>query len=437
MSNLFYGGKDGRSFVIGATFESVGAMLTELAKTTDYIDVNYGDYILITPKNLDHPDNGMLFKRGTDFQSKLDMAYYTEIEIPDETGAIKTFCWKIGDGDEKDSFSPIGDGTRPDANISSYGAVYVGQIAGPGGNAPNVQILSSASQFLKDSNDQLTHLDLDEDGEISTGDIAIKEESGIVLSAAESKKFSIGNKGLVPGKTNSVISYEYCTLRTVDGKCSDVYIGFQVPYPEFEIRSVKTIEPVEDTFFALNKMSTEEDGEGFLIWDKEMGDEFLNPFYYTADVGIQRGRHGDSVSSVQINKEGYLETIYTNKDGLLNPKESNESIPVTTTEWLEDNKTPKTQKVTLKNIPPLNYVTGVSIVEDKDTKEKMVQIHYAYSFINEEGKSTDTVCMSIGGDLQVVDLSKHTYFGPNTEIDEKIASDLPPTGLWFVTKGEE
>lgn len=426
MSNLFYGGKDGRSFVIGATFESVGAMLTELAKTTNYIDVNYGDYILITPRNLDHPDNGMLFKRGTDFQSKLDMAYYT---IDDK----ENYCWQIKD----DETQTIGDGIRPTGDISSYGAVYVGQIAGPGGNAPNVQILSSAAQFLKNQDHKLAGLDFSGNGELKSaeGDMVFEEEPNIVVSAAESKEFSIGNNGLVPGKINSTIKYEYCTLRTIDGKCSDVYIGFQVPYPEFEIRSVKTIEPIEDPYFTLKKMSTEESEGKFLTWDEVANeDSLLNPFYYTADVGIQRGRHGDSISSVQINGEGYLETIYTNKDGLLNPKESSNSIPVDNIELLEDNKTPKTQKVTLKNIPPLNYVTGVSIVEDEITKEKMVQIHYAYSFINEEGESTDTVYMSIGGDLQVVDLSKHTYFGPNKEIDKESALKLPDTGLWFVTK---
>ena len=76
MSNLFYGGKNGRGFFIGKTFKSVGDMLVALEGQSSYTEVNYGDYMLISTKNLNHPDNGMLFKRGTDFNSVLTQGYY-------------------------------------------------------------------------------------------------------------------------------------------------------------------------------------------------------------------------------------------------------------------------------------------------------------------------------------------------------------------------
>ena len=163
MSNLFYGGKDGRGFFIGKIYSSVNAMLKDLGNTSAFTDVNYGDYILISTENLNHPDNGMLFKRTTDFNSILEEAYF----ITEEDDASKS-GWYVENSEGSTIYSVTESSARPkngekkgdskneedetieeywDIAIKSYGAVYVGQIVGPSGNAPDVEILPSIDCF--------------------------------------------------------------------------------------------------------------------------------------------------------------------------------------------------------------------------------------------------------------------------------------------------
>ena len=68
MSN-FYGGKEGRSFVITKEFQSIAEMTEAFKQGPLYTEVNFDEYVLINTVNKNSPENGQLFRRGYDYNS--------------------------------------------------------------------------------------------------------------------------------------------------------------------------------------------------------------------------------------------------------------------------------------------------------------------------------------------------------------------------------
>ena len=64
MSN-FYGGRDGKAFVITASYESIKEMTKDFfgssARTKK--GVGFNDYVLIQTQNRNNPENGRIYKR--------------------------------------------------------------------------------------------------------------------------------------------------------------------------------------------------------------------------------------------------------------------------------------------------------------------------------------------------------------------------------------
>lgn len=104
--NSFYGGKEGRSYAIVKSFDSVANMVSSFQKGAGYTEVNYGEYVIIdtvgqnpSPStNLDDPDNGKIYRRGIDYTNQ-------------ETG----------------------------------GAIYIGQIRGPRGKMSPITLMDMES----------------------------------------------------------------------------------------------------------------------------------------------------------------------------------------------------------------------------------------------------------------------------------------------------
>lgn len=119
MSN-FYGGRDGKAFVITAFYESIKEMTKDFfgssARTKK--GVGFNDYVLIQTQNRNNPENGRIYKRGLDYNgvsnNKID--YYNPNNL--STG------YKLNDTTE------------------AYGAEYIGQIVGPAGRPPALRITS-------------------------------------------------------------------------------------------------------------------------------------------------------------------------------------------------------------------------------------------------------------------------------------------------------
>ena len=116
MNNSFYGGREGRSFVIVKEFKSIQEMAEKFAKGPSYSEVNFDEYVLINTINKQSPDNGKIFRRGYDFNSDRTYKAHTVTRVENSEELVITY-----------------------EDIKICGGVYVGTIVGPAGRAPVFQ----------------------------------------------------------------------------------------------------------------------------------------------------------------------------------------------------------------------------------------------------------------------------------------------------------
>lgn len=120
--NSFYGGKQGLTYNIVQRFPSVKDMVEAFKNGGAYSKVNYGQYVLIdtisTRQNYVDKENGLLFRRGFDYQK----GYVDPTTVENWEGWTAT-TWEqwLNDG--------VGGG-----------AIYVGQISGPMGKSPTIKL---------------------------------------------------------------------------------------------------------------------------------------------------------------------------------------------------------------------------------------------------------------------------------------------------------
>ena len=183
--NSFYGGRRGASFVIATTFKSINQMVTAFKQGGAYKTVNYDEYVLITPDNLNDKDNGKLFRRGMDYNN--DMG----------------------------------------------GAIFEGQIVGPSGPAPHTLMTTIAEV------DRITT----EDGLVDDKGNTYRRTEG---KYAPTVNLLPGAKGTVANRTfdddTDSIQWAAVSVRDANSHESTVHIGFKFPYPviDFATQSVST-----------------------------------------------------------------------------------------------------------------------------------------------------------------------------------------------------
>lgn len=97
----FYGGKTGASFIIVKSFPSVADMVANFIKGPGYTAVHYDEHVLINTSNKLDLENGNVYRRGHDYTNSMG------------------------------------------------GAVYIGNIAGPQGNAPILDVTSVDTVKMK------------------------------------------------------------------------------------------------------------------------------------------------------------------------------------------------------------------------------------------------------------------------------------------------
>ena len=162
--NSFYGGKRGASFVIVKSFKTIEEMINNFSKGGAYTTVKYDEYVIIDTVNKNDPDNGKVYRRGYDYNNDIG------------------------------------------------GAIYIGQIVGPGGLAPQAELTTIA--------------------EVEN----IAEEEGYSYRRGSGEYAAPTN--LVPGKYldgstvkyNDTIEWAYCSVRDDNEKDTVAYVGFKFPY---------------------------------------------------------------------------------------------------------------------------------------------------------------------------------------------------------------
>lgn len=139
MSNSFYGGRRGASFVIVKNYLDIPSMTKDFAQGNSFKDVAFDEYVLINNPNKNHPDNGKIFRRGYDYSSNRKIEAYrlkykdennNEVAYPEVTEEhYKNLL-------ERDFFSEHSE------EIEAHGAEYIGSIVGPAGKAPLLTMTS-------------------------------------------------------------------------------------------------------------------------------------------------------------------------------------------------------------------------------------------------------------------------------------------------------
>ena len=218
----FYGGRPGNSFVIITTFKSVKDMVTAFKKGPDYKTVHYDEYVMINTDNKNNLENGRLYRRGYQFTNSMG------------------------------------------------GAEYIGTIAGPSGNAP-----------------QLTIETIDE--------VKARNVPDGYSGKSQNGEYSVSNSALVPGKTKDVngddvyndsIKWASCSIVNENNEEATAYLGFTFPYPVIEFLT-ESVKPYLGGSYA-DTLSISRD------------DEMDHPFYERWNIRIPKGIKGDALKNFRV-----------------------------------------------------------------------------------------------------------------------------------------
>lgn len=218
----FYGGKQGFSFIIVKSFSSVAEMVTNFKKGPNYSAVHFDEHVIINTPNKNNLENGRLYRRGYDYTNDLG------------------------------------------------GAIYVGTIVGPAGQAPLLEMTTVAN--VKEKN---------------------KKEY-------DHKRYSEGSyaptANLVPGKTSSgtfhdSITWACCSVKNDTDEYSTAYIGFIFPYlvTEFTATSVSPYynrDSANENFNNINLSLRKDDG--------------LHPYFQQWHFSIPKGIKGDTFKNFKV-----------------------------------------------------------------------------------------------------------------------------------------
>ena len=211
----FYGGRPGNPFVIVKAFSSQAQMKAAFAQGPNYTEVHYDEYVLINTPNKNDLTNGNIYRRGYDFN-----------------------------------------------NAETHGAEYIGCIAGPSGEAPQLSLATlDQVNALNDGTDRFSQ--------------------GVL---------TLTNNSLVPGKNgnsyNDGIQWAAYSVKDPNGVESTAYIGFKFPYTVIDF-SVAAVAPYENGVYTDTS-------------DIERTDSGTHPFYEKWNIKIPKGIKGDSIKNIQV-----------------------------------------------------------------------------------------------------------------------------------------
>ena len=219
----FYGGQPGISFVITQHFSSIEEMVSNFKQGDHYTEVNYGEHVIIDTKNKNHPDNGKVYRRGYDYSN------------------------------------------------DSGGAIYIGQIVGPSGLAPalelkNYSIIKADKEGMSKEEKKINHLT---DGQLT-----------------------IDTNDLIPGKEqsgayNDTIKWISYTERNEEDTDAVAYIGFQIPYTYIDATSA-SVEPYDANGLYKDQLTV------------TRTDNLKHPFYREFQFNIPKGIKGDAIKNLRI-----------------------------------------------------------------------------------------------------------------------------------------
>ena len=264
----FYGGKQGVSFVIKASFKSIDDMVDSFKNNED--KVWFGEYCLIDTVNKNDKDNGKIFRRGiaTSTNAKLGGAEYIGQIVGPSSG---TPLFQFDTLDNVIEYSNINDKEKYNPEAGDI-RVYPTQVTSDG--------KITQYNYKKDENGQYKDTDI------------IRDENGLITSYAKNIKTvtsTIDNGGLVSGKEQDGIKWTWCNIKKANENSESwFYVGLKIPYlvNEFDAKSVN---PYDN--------NGNYKGEATIIPDKDNNN---HPFYKKYTLEIPRGIKGDSLNRIKV-----------------------------------------------------------------------------------------------------------------------------------------
>lgn len=297
----FYGGKQGRTYNIVKRYDSVRQMVQAFANGGAYTEVNYGQYVLIdTILNNNHKsdlENGLLFRRGFDYNDPYSTIYVPKKEDKDSQG---NYIYKDVNGNlDKEKWQSA---WMTYVTHVGAGAIYVGQIVGPQGESP-----------------QITPIDWN----------SIKDQAEVkkVIPVSNTK----GNDSTLVKDNNGndiwngdAIKVASVTIIDNDGNITGAKIAFDIPEEIFVVSAQSVdaygnssrihyddISNINDTVninaekdkntgqWKYTNLIHEHSRSGINAVDEE-GNSFPHPFYHNLDIAIPKGIHGQNIEQIKI-----------------------------------------------------------------------------------------------------------------------------------------
>lgn len=268
----FYGGKQGISPVIKASFEY---LTNEKDSNNNYLDSAYGAAV----NNADASTIAAIDAKTLSVQfsnPNYQDVWFGELAIIDTTNKFNPNNGKIYRRVLKTT-------QKDDENFyAGQSAEYIGQIVGPAGGIPRMNFTSIDGVRGQINNSSNTIISFPS----SQTDMDTNKQNSLVI------KETTMNNQLVPGKDdednfNDAVKYTWVNILPPDGtnNTSYVYLGFEIPYPVFNL-STETVNYTQSASITRTSKNIEGD-----IEEGSQSDS-IHPFYWAWNLQIPRGIRG-------------------------------------------------------------------------------------------------------------------------------------------------
>ena len=236
----FYGGKQGVSYHIVERYDSVQAMVQAFNGGGSYTNVNYGQYVIIDTQSKSNPQNGLLYRRG--FQYEVE---YNE------------------------------DVTNPGG-----GAIYIGQIVGPSGPNSEIQIVTWGSQSTGAS--------------VST---SYQGMAGIIPGIEIEEREVEGETQEIATFNDNIIS-KVVNIIDSDENIIAAELSFQIPYPVIRLSAQQVVLPANGSSTVVHSYF---DSDGTITTSSWQASEnnlihsagsSTHPFYLDYQIAVPKGQPG-------------------------------------------------------------------------------------------------------------------------------------------------
>lgn len=272
----FYGGKQGRTYHIVQRYDTVQQMVEAFSGGGAYTDANYGQYVLIdtvlTQGRSSSLENGLLYRRGFDYNDSY--ANYEKPNPEDED-------FQDQNGFNQELFQQA---WAKWVQHPGNGAIYVGQIVGPQGRSPEIEI-ESWEEFQQETAG--TH-------------------HQVIISRRPGKQVDGQNISY-----NDDIKSGYVNIRNQHGDIVGCKIAFDIPYTILESQVVDD-NPYSNSNVVEDNISIN------------------HPFYYKWNFTTPKGKHGQDIDQIKIEQGKDISQSYT-RDGFNNQIQDNDKYFVYTT----------------------------------------------------------------------------------------------------------